>query len=323
MSDMLCALPWQQAQWQHLTQLAVSGKMPHAWLLIGPSGVGKRQFATAFTAFMLCESRQASACGTCRSCQQFLVGHHPNALHLKRLMNEKTNKLNRDINIEQIRELNERLSLSSHYGQAKIAVIDPADALNQNSINALLKTIEEPPSGSYLLLLSERPMALAATLRSRCQQLRFAVPTEAESLQWLGAGKAAERALQQSHGAPLKARERMDAGKLDRINEWGDVVTAIAARKREPIQFAATLTSSKASAKEDAAEFLMWLLSWLTAELRAALRSHGSYSPVVLEIMLRDTLEAQRRLAGNGLPQLILEALLVNWWHLARQSRAA
>ena len=231
--------------------------------------------------------------------------------------------MNRDINIEQIRELNERLSLSSHYGQAKIAVIDPADALNQNSINALLKAIEEPPSGSYLLLLSERPMALAATLRSRCQQLRFAVPAEAESLQWLGAGRVAELALQQCRGAPLNARAWMEAGKLDRINEWSDLVTEIAARRRDPIQFAATLTSNKASAKEDAAEFLMWLLSWLTAELRIALRSNGNYGPLVLEGMLRNTQEAQRRLAGNGLPQLVLEALLVNWWHLACQRRAA
>lgn len=323
MTDSLHALPWQQAHWQQMTRLAISGQMSHAWLLTGPAGVGKRQFAKAFTAFMLCENKQAAACGVCRSCQQLVAGHHPNAMHLQRLVNEKTGKLNRDINIEQIRDLNERLALSSHYGQAKIAVIDPADALNQNSVNALLKTIEEPPAGSYLLLISERPQALTATLRSRCQRLRFAAPTLAESVEWLGAGKAADLALQQSYGAPLKARELMDSGKLDRIEKWASELRDIAARKRDPITVAGALTASKSSAKEDASEFLQWLMSWLTLELRSSLRSQGHYSPAAIETVMRDTLEGQRRLAGNGMPQLILEALLVNWWHLARQSKVA
>jgi DNA polymerase-3 subunit delta' len=239
-------------------------------------------------------------------------------MYLQRLQNEKTEKLNRDINIEQIRDLNERLALSSHYGQPKVAVIDPADALNQNSVNALLKTIEEPPADSYLLLISERPQALTATLRSRCQRLRFAIPTSTQSVEWLGTDKAVTLALQHSYGAPLKARALMDSGKLVHMEKWASELTAIAARKRDPIQVAGVVTASKGSAKEDASDFLQWLVSWLTQELRSSLRLQGNYRPAAIEMMIRDTLEGQRRLASNGMPQLILESLLVNWWRLAR-----
>lgn len=323
MTDVLRPLPWHKAHWQHMTRLALKAQMSHAWLLIGPKGVGKRHFAHAFTAFLLCESRGEYACGLCRSCQQLIAGHHPNAIHLQREVDEKTGKTKRDISVEQVRDLNERLALSSHYGQAKIAVIDPADAFNANSANALLKTIEEPPANSYLLLISERPQALTATLRSRCQRLRFSTPAPAESLEWLGADQKARQALQLSYGAPLLARELMVSGELERSQQWIREMNDIAAQKRDPLAVAAALTSAKTSAKNDAADFLQWLLLWLTSELRQALTISDKARANACELMIRETLESQRRLLGNGSPQLMLESLLVYWWRTHRQVKAA
>lgn len=321
MNDSLHPLPWQHEQWQQMTQMASKKQMPHAWLFVGPQGVGKRHFMRALTALLLCEKRETYACGQCRSCQQFVAGHHPNAHYLQREIDEKTGKQKRDITIEQVRDMNERLALSSHYGQAKLALIDPADALNQSSVNALLKTIEEPPANSYVLLVSERLLALAPTLRSRCQQLRFAVPPHTESIKWLGSDINADFALHQSLGAPIKARQLMDSGLLERRREWVTELTRISMQKADPMQLAGTLTASKVSAKEDAADFLRWFLTWLTAEMRLTAKSNGTYRPVALDAMMRETLESQRRLAGNGMPQLILESLLVNWWHLTRKSK--
>ena len=323
MTDLVRPLPWHQAYWQKMTQLIEQGKMSHAWLLTGPMGVGKRHFAQAFTSFLLCENRKDYACGLCRSCQQLIAGHHPNAICLQRGIDEKTGKTKRDISVEQVRDLNERLALSSHYGQAKIAVIDPADAFNANSVNALLKTIEEPSKNSYLLLISERPQALAATLRSRCQRLTFGIPELTDALAWLGDDEKAKDALQQSHGAPLRARAFLDSGEMERSRSWISCMNDIATQKRDPIAVAAILTATKSSAKDDVADFLQWLLCWLTYELRQALTVHKKARADACERMLRETLEAQRRLAGNGVPQLLVESLLIYWWRVNRQSKAA
>lgn len=321
MTDEFRPLPWHQPHWQQMTRLALQGQMSHAWLMIGPQGVGKRHFACIFSAFMLCENRNEYACGQCRSCQQLIAGHHPNAIHLRREVDEKTGKTKRDISVEQVRDLSERLALSSHYGQAKIVTIDPADAFNPNSLNALLKTIEEPPPNSYLLLISERFQALAATLRSRCQRLHFAIPTTADSLKWLGTDENAIKALQQSHGAPLRARALLDSGELERSKRWTADMNGIADQKLDPLAIAASLTTAKISARDDASDFLQWLLSWLSNELRQALSVCNKARIHACELMVREALESQRRLSGNGSPQLLMESLLVYWWRAHRQSR--
>src|SRR5690606_10991779 len=111
-------------------------------------------------------------------------GHHDKALIHWQPDEERKR---RDIAIDAARRLIERLSLSAHYGRARVAVIAPADALNVNSVNALLKTVEEPPPSTHLLLLTERPQALPATLRSRCQRVRMSTPAADEAQVWLDA----------------------------------------------------------------------------------------------------------------------------------------
>jgi DNA polymerase-3 subunit delta' len=315
MSDRLKPLPWQEGLWLRVTSLALQNRLTHALLVAGPRGVGKRHFAWALTAFILCEARSGYACGQCRSCLQFAAGHHPNAMILQREVDDKTGKEKRDITIEQVRELGERLSLSSHYGQAKVAVIDPADALNQNGINALLKTIEEPPQNSHLILISERPQALTATLRSRCQRLRMAPPARDQALAWLGGTTDAADALEQAHGAPLRARELLDSGQLQRGRKWAADLAAIAEQKRDPLTVAAAI------GKEDAVAFLEWLLSWLTAQLREQIRQGNSAAGI--ETLIQETLSANQRLKTNANQQLVVESLLILWWRVGRVAKVA
>ena len=317
MSDIFKPLPWQEDLWLRVTTLALQERLAHALLFAGPQGVGKRHFATALTAFLLCEKRSGFACGQCRSCQQFSAGHHPNAYFLRRETDEKTGKQKRDIAIEQVRELSERLTLSSHYGQAKVAVIDPADALSTNGVNALLKTIEEPPSNSHLILISERPQALLPTLRSRCQRSRMAAPDSMQSLAWLGGeGKAELDALEQAHGAPLKARALLDSGEAERGRKWAAEMSAIAAQKRDPLAVAAVV------GKEEMPVFLEWLLGWLNSQLRVQARSGTEYLRGI-DQMIQETFSALQRLRSNANPQLQIESLLILWWRVARSVRAA
>ncbi|TXH03543.1 MAG: DNA polymerase III subunit delta' [Nevskiaceae bacterium] len=316
MSDLFKPLPWQAALWGRMTALITEGRLAHALLLAGPQGVGKRHFARALTSFLLCEKRDAYACGQCRSCLQLSAGQHPNAFLLQREVDEKTGKQKRDIAIEQVRDLGERLTLSSHYGQAKVAVIDPADALNHNGVNALLKTIEEPPPASYLILISERPQALLPTLRSRCQRVRMAVPDAASAMTWLGEGKNERDALEQAHGAPLRARALIESGELERRRLWASEMAAIAAQKRDPLAFAGAI------GKDDATVFLEWLPDWLTQQLRQQARLDAAQLRG-LEQMIQETFGALQRLRSNANPQLQVEALLILWWRISRPARAA
>jgi DNA polymerase III delta' subunit len=210
--DALNPLPWQEELWRDLTAQIADGRMAHALLLAGARGVGKRHFAIALCAYVLCESRGKTACGTCRSCRQLAVGAHPNASlvtldgHLglattadghspQALLHWEPKKESKrqDVTIDAARSMIENLALTSHYGQAKVALIDPADELNSASVNALLKTIEEPHPNTYLLLVTERPQGLPATLRSRCQRLRFSAPPHKQSLEFLAGVSGAAR----------------------------------------------------------------------------------------------------------------------------------
>ena len=108
--------------------------------------------------------------------------------------------------VDQMRVLSERLSKTPQYGDALIAIIDPAEAMNENASNALLKTLEEPVAGRYLWLVSSQPATLPATIRSRCQRLEFKLPPHGEALEWLRtqghSDKEAREALDAARGHP-------------------------------------------------------------------------------------------------------------------------
>jgi DNA polymerase-3 subunit delta' len=173
--------PWHERYWRQLSERFASGKLPHALLISGAAGMGKRTFAEQFAQALLCASPGSlmQPCGECKPCVLFAAGNHPDyAL----VAPEEEGKR---IPVDAIRGLSEFLTLTQHYGPHKLALIAPADAMNRNAADALLKTLEEPPANSVLLLLSERPALLPATIRSRCQQLRFSQPPVDDVKAWL------------------------------------------------------------------------------------------------------------------------------------------
>ncbi|HSW11510.1 MAG TPA: DNA polymerase III subunit delta' [Solimonas sp.] len=332
-------LPWQQEIWLDLSALVLQKRLPQAMLLAGPAGVGKRQFARALAAFVLCESRSGYACGQCRGCAQLAVGNHPNALLLSReglhglaltdsgrhdtglahWIPDKDSK-KRDITIDASRRMIEMISLSSHYQGARLVLVDPADALNENSVNALLKTIEEPPANTHLLLITERLQALKPTLRSRCQRLRFAAPEEAVGLEWLQQQLPTADAalLREARGAPLRALELAASDARGQAREWAELLGGVLALKQEPIGAAQRI------GKDEVAAFMAWLPGWLTERLRQALTGGVALlPPPELHRLLQETIDARRRLEGNANPQMLLEALLVLASRQARDNRRA
>ncbi|MGQ0622786.1 MAG: DNA polymerase III subunit delta' [Panacagrimonas sp.] len=316
-------LPWHAQIWSQLQSARAAGRLAHALLLSGPRGVGKQAFARRLAASLLCEARltDGAACGRCRGCVQQQAGTHPNLIWLAREINEKTDKEKRDISMEQLRTMMERLTLSTHYAQSRVVVIDPADALNTAGVNALLKTIEEPPAGSHVVLISERPMALAATLRSRCQRLSFSVPDPDAACVWLRAaepGIDASAALAETGGAPLAALAAHREGLLDRHRQWRQTLAELAEQRIDP------LTAASRVDKETVEDWLRSLVGFLHQLLRAQCgigqpnaalaRLAQAVGPEVTESMLAETVEGQRRLAGNANPALLIESLMIGWW---------
>jgi DNA polymerase III subunit delta' len=192
-------------------ELANLDRLPHAMLLHGPAGTGTGRFAAALAAALLCESPapDGRACGRCGACGWVSAGTHPD-LRLLSLLVDDDGKVARELKIEQVRALADFLVVGGHRGGRRVVVIDPADALNTVTANALLKTLEEPGDGLMFLLVSARPDALPATIRSRCQARALGAPVPAVASAWVQAqtGCTAPDAaswLAMSGGAPLDA----------------------------------------------------------------------------------------------------------------------
>jgi DNA polymerase-3 subunit delta' len=223
---------WCRAQWNVLATRAANATLPHALLLCGPAGLGKRALTEAFVRARLCESpRGRNACGSCKACKLLAAGTHPDRVLVTLEENPKTHKMRTEILVDQIRDLSSRLAMASQLGGWQIAVIDPADAMNAPAQNALLKTLEEPGDASLIVLVADQPWRLRATIRSRCQRLDFAVPSHEEALAWLSARRveSAEAVLAAAGGNPGHAWLLAEQGGMQRRQEVARDLLALAA----------------------------------------------------------------------------------------------
>lgn len=211
--------PWNAEAWARLGERRRRGALPHALLLAGPAGLGKREFADAFANALLCQSPRPDgiACGACRTCHLFAAGTHPDLVRINLELRDD-GKPRTEITVDQMRGLSERLVLTAQFGGMQIAVIDPADAMNVSASNALLKTLEEPTPGTLLVLVADHRARLMPTIRSRCQQIEFRLPARDVAQGWLAAqgvdAKAALEALRASDCNPGRALEWSRSGAL-------------------------------------------------------------------------------------------------------------
>ena len=222
--------PWQGMQWQSLLERRRQRQLPHALLLTGPAGMGKRYFADCLAHALLCESPTGDglACGQCRGCLLMQAGNHPDYLLVA------PEEEGKGIGIDSIRALIEFQSLKSQYGGQRVVQLQPADRLLAAAANAVLKTLEEPVGDTVLLLVTDRPSALLPTVRSRCQQVLFRPLAEldAATRQWLQEqlvepGIDPGQLLQSGGGAPLAALALQTEGGLALrtrlLDEWLDL----------------------------------------------------------------------------------------------------
>ncbi|WP_089729931.1 DNA polymerase III subunit delta' [Candidatus Thiosymbion oneisti] len=333
-------LPWHAAGWQLLRQARAAGRLPHALLVTGPPGVGKRRLVRLLSRSLLCARPDAGglACGHCRECELFAAGTHPDYLEIGPDPESKSD----EIRVDAIRRLAASDALTAHRGGHKVIVLDPAQNMNLNAANSLLKTLEEPSPDTFLCLVCEQPGRLPATIRSRCQELRVPVPSEPQALEWLRAhtdSADAETLLRLAYGAPLRAlaleqenRRQENRQQEDRLSQRTQAFAgfiAVAGGTRDPVAEAVAWND------HEPAILLDWLYSWVSDLLRLA---SGHPAPRLIN---QDQLEALRNLAQRLEPRaghlylmqlmearadgygsvnrlLLYESLLVHWARIFR-----
>lgn len=229
--------PWQHTQWQQLWQTRQQNRLPHALLLMGLPGVGKKQFAQAVAHSVLCvkPDDEGKPCGACRMCYLVQAQSHPD---LRMIGPEKEGQM---INVDQVREIISFVNETAMQGGFRAIIIHPAAAMNTHAANALLKTLEEPTPNTLFMLIGEQHLRLPATIVSRCQKIIFQKPAHDVALAWLQKtipSPQADLLLNLAQGAPLKALQFNEDGMLKLREELYQGLYLLAEKKADPLQLA-------------------------------------------------------------------------------------
>lgn len=327
--------PWQMKQWQHLIRRNRDDTLAHALLLTGTAGIGKHDFAINFARALLCSQpgSEGVACGSCKSCQLFATENHPDFQLVTPADSGGT------IKIDQIRELIGYLDLHSHFSGKRIIVLSPAENMNVAAANSLLKTLEEPQPDTLLLLISANPARLPATIRSRCQLVRFELPDNEQALGWLTAQlsstqtepAAAGKLLGLASGAPLQALAMGQDDTLQRQQQLLAELAEISRGQQDPVAVAADW------AKDDSGQPVQWLHTWVADMIRSRsgaqeFAHNQDLAPTLQSLAERIDLqrlyafldkvaETFRLLGTSANKRLMLEGLLIAWANIQPRNR--
>ncbi len=236
-----------------LRRAVASGRPHHAYLLLGPRGLGKRTIAKALISSLLCEVGGGEPCGTCSPCHKLTQSTHTGVLTV-----ESGGKAN-IISVDQIGEIQRKLAYRRLEGDWRVVLIVDAGTMNDSAQNKLLKTLEEPPAGTILVLTAAHPGQLLQTVRSRCQKLGLGVVLGARIERWLidvhGANpEAARNAALGSRGVPGTALDLLDAEAEHDRRERLSVLTRALSGDRTSIAEAVAMVDRD---KKGCAEMLM------------------------------------------------------------------
>lgn len=230
-------LPWHAPHWQRLCAQFNDGKPPHGILITGAVDSGKSLFVSNFSERLLCQGNQPP-CGVCNQCNLVGAQTHPDLLNV-------TLQDSRQIKIEQIRDVIKWTNQTAQQGGWKICVVNPADKLNINAANALLKSLEEPPAKTLIILVTDQPSRLLPTLRSRCQHIDCQLPPRGEALDWLKSKTDTSSdvglLLDIANGVPLRALNGIGEDYLALREAIASNLLSLSEGVRSPIRAASEL----------------------------------------------------------------------------------
>ncbi len=332
---MIDLLPWHLQPLREL--LARRSNLPHALLIHGNPGIGKVDFAKAIAQSLLCESNvEGIACGKCGACGWFQEGNHPDfrALLPDILADDdvdsessadegdrKDEKKSKEIRIDQVRAIAGFMTLSTHRDGFRVLLIYPAETLNPNAANSLLKTLEEPPPKTLILLVTDQLNRLLATIRSRCQRVLLPAPGTEEALAWLSVQgvENASLALAMAGGAPLNALAFAEPA-------YQSERRAFTAALADP--GADYMAAAQSFEKSDLNHLITWLQTWVAdialSSVTGEVRHHPDQLKAIAGIAARTQLpklfrfeselrQARRSIAHPLNARLLLEQLLISY----------
>lgn len=289
-------LPWHQGLEEKVEYWLESGRFPHGILLVGPAGVGKRIFAQWLSERLLGNTAQGAALLAAKT--------HPDYIAIQPDEGKK------QISVDKIRDASRKASLTSQLGGKQLFEIFPAEAMNRNAANSLLKTLEEPTDNTILLLIAEQAASLLPTIKSRCQELAIPCPSQVDASAWLSHQGVAEAdqalVLRHASGAPLLAHQLHQQGYNELASQWQLVLADIQ-------QGAANVSEVAKQLLEHPFNLILNWLTWSTIDAIQDPEKIKRYSTVNMYRYL-DALYATNRLQHGSLNEaLMLESLLLPW----------
>ena len=314
-----------QRQTETLRLALAKGRLHHAYLFAGPEGVGKRTLALALAKAIHCAERVDDFCGQCANCARIEDGNHPDVRTIEPLAGKK------EISIQQIREIEKQLNFRSFSGRKKIAVLDPATLMNLSAQNALLKTLEEPPQDSLLVLVATNTGGLLPTLRSRCLRLSFGSLQCAQLANYLASKKGLKREeadfLAAMAMGSLGTALKIDGEEMqEKRRVWIELLSSL---KAGDYRAAIVTAEGLAKDRDESLKFLEWAGIWYR-DLMVHAVTRGSSELVNRDVLARmehesahdrlehslsliaQTIEAAAAIQRNLNRRMVLENLLFN-----------
>ena len=318
--------PWLNKVWQQLLELKQQQRLPHALLLVTQNGLGATNLSQHFLQAMLCQSpdEQGFACNECSDCSLFLAHTHPDMHHITPPEGKEI------IGVDQVRSLIDVMNERAHQGGFRLALVEPADAMNKASANALLKTLEEPGQDTLLILVTNRVSSMLATVVSRCQTITVSAPSETDALDYVREhhpdNESVDRlAVRLAQNRPLLALQLLQDGSIHQRMEFFAYLTGLSEGKLEPIKLV------ERSSKEQVLRYTDWLLellldveryqqgvslqSLLCEDQKHLLLALSEVSAPSRYSWQNSLLEYKRLLisSSNVNPQLIVEDMMIRW----------
>lgn len=323
--------PWQQDDWMRLQPLRA--RASQGLLFQGMKGIGKLELAINFASALLCQHplHNGFACGKCPACHWFEQGSHPDFRFLQPESeteeDEAGKKASRQISVAQIRALSDFMGMSAHQGGRRVVIIHPAEAMNANAANALLKSLEEPPPGLLFILVTHKPQTLLPTLLSRCLSINLTVPDAATAVRYLaGQGiKNPADALALAGFSPLQA--------MQGAAESGSEVREKLLRAVRQSAALDVFALAEALQKTPQVQVVQWLQQWcydlISQKLTGKVRYHSSDQAIIGNMVenldalnlarLQSYLQTAKKEAQHTLnPKLFFESLLFTYCQLTK-----
>lgn len=313
-------LPWQAGLLQRALKLKQQQRLPHALLIEAGSAQDMKEFIWQLSMLLLCEAPEGSDfCGRCEACKLMRANTYSDFRYVTIEYNEKTKKINKNINIEQTRNLIHEVFLTRRFKRLKIAAIYPAEKMNNASANSLLKTLEEPADEVLLILVSHNPGRLPVTIRSRCQHWEIPAATVEQAESWLQQqGVSADESrqyLDYAVGDPVLALQMKQQDFAALVDKFKTLFAGYLRGENSVSALGASLSSSEPAAIRRLVEMTLTAYAYQYSGLNARGEAIDKIDPACAQAVLSLQTQARRQLQveDNNLNlQLQLEDVLIS-----------